>query len=815
MEQGKHYYAFISHSTKDEKIALWLCNKLDNYHIPATVQKEYGVPKNLKPNFTFQTNLAGNKLRKALGNELDDSQYLIVVCSPDAAHSNYVNDEVQHFIDTGRTDRIIPFIIEGTPEDCFPPALLSLKGEEELRGVNLKETEKHLGSKMAAVVNVVATMLGVRFDVLWDKYRRRRIRQIIIFTVFVLLIAFLGVLLYGFNRTKSTLYLDYIEGKYIPNEQTEWFDGLFELSEADAKKEIESYRFEYKRIPIGQPQFGRWQLTKVIHVNSSGYPSKIENQTSPFVRYPISEIKYQYIDNVYRPERIECFDENGVLQRIIHISGENLENVEYKDNRTNLGYNKQSMSQFYNPLFEHLGNKYCNITHLDINRDSLGYIQNVVFKSSNSKSDHPFVDSRGSCGMFFLRDSLGRIESVLYLTPSVIINSKMAGKYFENRAYKGKKLSEIFVGNYRFDKYGKYLGDVQWLYCTSFRYNDTTRCVRTFRYQDSTRFFDNEIIERIANGRIIKKDSYNYRFIDSNRYVRNCDYSKQFAYNKNGTIRCIYSLEPITGKEKLTQYSFNSKRLPIREIHKGLTDSHDNYVINYEYDDYNRIREASYCGLNNTIIYQIRYTYDKYGRISAESYYNDKGVLSDYCTFGTTTPTDDFEKHFLEWVSCVDNDTLWNCGIAYPVCEKYAKRTFQYDDYGNVDAIRYFRRNDSCIFMINENIQDNGLVRRSVVYAINLKNNPDKQYLIVCNSSFGDDVEFVFELLQGMPLDSMRPKETIVPDTKSEKNEKEEITKFDPAKVTPCEGKSGHWMGNSVIREDGRVIRSDYVYVNY
>lgn len=177
MEQGKHYYAFISHSTKDEKIALWLCNKLDNYHIPATVQKEYGAPKNLKPNFTFQTNLAGNKLRKALGNELDDSQYLIVVCSPDAAHSNYVNDEVQHFIDTGRTDRIIPFIIEGTPEDCFPPALLALKGEDELRGVNLKETEKHLGSKMAAVVNVIATMLGVRFDVLWDRHKRRMKRQ--------------------------------------------------------------------------------------------------------------------------------------------------------------------------------------------------------------------------------------------------------------------------------------------------------------------------------------------------------------------------------------------------------------------------------------------------------------------------------------------------------------------------------------------------------------------------------------------------------------------------------------------------------------
>ena len=66
MSEGKHYYAFISHSSENEKIALWLRDQLDNYHIPVAVQKQYGVPKNLCPNFTFQTDLAGNKLKEKM-----------------------------------------------------------------------------------------------------------------------------------------------------------------------------------------------------------------------------------------------------------------------------------------------------------------------------------------------------------------------------------------------------------------------------------------------------------------------------------------------------------------------------------------------------------------------------------------------------------------------------------------------------------------------------------------------------------------------------------------------------------------------------
>ena len=51
MSDQKHYYAFISHSSEDEKIAKWLCKQLEGYHIPTAIQKEYHAPKRLKPIF--------------------------------------------------------------------------------------------------------------------------------------------------------------------------------------------------------------------------------------------------------------------------------------------------------------------------------------------------------------------------------------------------------------------------------------------------------------------------------------------------------------------------------------------------------------------------------------------------------------------------------------------------------------------------------------------------------------------------------------------------------------------------------------------
>lgn len=179
MEQTKEYFAFISYKREDEKWAKWLQHKLEHYRLPVNVRKENpSLPQSIRPVFKDTSELAAGVLADEIHEALDNSKYLIVICSPRAAQSEWVGKEIQTFIDMGRSDKIIPFIIGGTPfsddpeDECFPSALLNLPKEQELLGVNINEMGRE-----AAVVKVVARMFGLKFDTLWQRYEREQKRK--------------------------------------------------------------------------------------------------------------------------------------------------------------------------------------------------------------------------------------------------------------------------------------------------------------------------------------------------------------------------------------------------------------------------------------------------------------------------------------------------------------------------------------------------------------------------------------------------------------------------------------------------------------
>lgn len=168
------YFAFISYKREDEKWAKWLQHKLESYSLPTAVRKTNPeLPKKIRPIFRDQSDLAGGNLKEEIEKGLEGSKFLIVICSPRAARSPWVSKEVEYFIQHGREEFIIPFIIGGVPnaiqseEECFPEGLRKLKGEKELLGININEMGRD-----AAAIKVIASMFGLRFDVLWQRFRR-------------------------------------------------------------------------------------------------------------------------------------------------------------------------------------------------------------------------------------------------------------------------------------------------------------------------------------------------------------------------------------------------------------------------------------------------------------------------------------------------------------------------------------------------------------------------------------------------------------------------------------------------------------------
>ena len=251
------YYAFISYSHADKKIAGKLQRRLEHYHLPSALLKSHpDLPKNLRPIFIDEANLIGKgTLKTALQENLDRSNYLILICSPSSARSPYVNDEVEYFINLGRADHIIPVIVDGEPhakdhsQECFPPAILAFSREHELLGIDLRVHGVRDG-----LLRVIATLLRLDLDEFISREARERRKRAMIFTPIAAALTVLAGMLLWHNIPHTSYYRNYTY-------QWEKPSGLFEVkSEAERKNMEYTYKFTTLR--------GRVQ--KIERVNSAG-----------------------------------------------------------------------------------------------------------------------------------------------------------------------------------------------------------------------------------------------------------------------------------------------------------------------------------------------------------------------------------------------------------------------------------------------------------------------------------------------------------------------------------------------------------------
>ena len=115
---------------------------------------------------------------------LTDSEALVVVCSPNAAQSTYVDAEILAFKRLGRGERIYAFIVDGEPNsgdanECFPPALryeLDTNGNLGAAPANPIAADARPGKdgKSLALLKLQAGLFGLPLDTLRQREARRR-----------------------------------------------------------------------------------------------------------------------------------------------------------------------------------------------------------------------------------------------------------------------------------------------------------------------------------------------------------------------------------------------------------------------------------------------------------------------------------------------------------------------------------------------------------------------------------------------------------------------------------------------------------------
>lgn len=155
------------------------------------------VPPRLYPIFRDRDELAGAaQLGPLIEQALEDSSHLIVLCSPQAVGSRWVNEEIRMFKAMGKADRVLCLVLSGDPmvedlngdkeNECIP---LAARREVDSDGmITATEHEPAAADLRAkadgeknAILKIIAGLLGVGLDDLKQRdslARQKRLARI-------------------------------------------------------------------------------------------------------------------------------------------------------------------------------------------------------------------------------------------------------------------------------------------------------------------------------------------------------------------------------------------------------------------------------------------------------------------------------------------------------------------------------------------------------------------------------------------------------------------------------------------------------------
>lgn len=637
MENSRYaYYAFISYNHRDSKQAKWIQEELENFKFPTTLKKDYGsrIPDSLRPIFRDATDLNAGVLEENLKRELLDSRFLIVVCSPESAQSEWVNKEVDFFIQNGREDQIIPLIVAGKPdaadekEQCFVPALRNLK--KEILGISIPE----LGTEKA-LVKVVAKMLSLKFDQLWQRHERqkrraRRIKRSLAFIMLLLLIGS-GIFAWDYNREKISYYADFVDKWGVPT-------GIIPLTEEQVAHRQGSYRFVSKQ----------GKTRRVEYVNSHGLilgPGKFGGGWHS--DYPIYDF--------YVPINMKIsYRESGSVANIAYFNERNIRvfDVRFSKEGQNFLMEIKPRKEEWEKIFGKLAES--KIRMYSIARDSSGFISRMMYRNAQG---YLVWDKKKSFGESYTRNSRGQILSTVHLDKSgqqmeddlkeeVVYDSLGYLQELSDTRKNAEKASR--VKRYSYDSWGNLISIRNYDDDGNPRYDEEGVFEEKFEYDDL--------------GNVIKAATF-----DANKGLI-CGKGSRIAY-------------------ALLDYNYNEKGLEIKESFYGIDGvavmTEEGWFANStEYDNKGRLIKINYWdkdgkpfGIEGTDVSEIRYEYDNDGNIISLSYFDANGNLTEKEGYATLHFEYD-DKGNPTKLSYFDAQNV-------PTSTQPAEIIFEYDEQGN------------------------------------------------------------------------------------------------------------------------------------
>lgn len=175
------YDAFISyrHLEPDSFVAENVHKLLESYTIPKNLRKTLGKKK-IGRVFRDREELPiTDSLNDQIIDALNQSEFLIVICSPRLEESKWCKREIETFVAKNGKGKVLLVLADGEPDTAFPKIIYDGSSEPlaaEARGNSNRERLRKLKVEK---LRILAQMLNVGFDDLKQRQKERRIKTIL------------------------------------------------------------------------------------------------------------------------------------------------------------------------------------------------------------------------------------------------------------------------------------------------------------------------------------------------------------------------------------------------------------------------------------------------------------------------------------------------------------------------------------------------------------------------------------------------------------------------------------------------------------
>ena len=375
------YDAFISyrHCDLDKFVAENLHKTLESYELPKNIKEKLNIEgRTIKRVFRDQDELPlSSNLEDPIVDALNNTKYLIVICSPRLKDSMWCKKEIETFKKIRGRKNIFCVLIEGEPDESFPKEVLVDDDGKTLveplaadvRGETKKEVLKKIRSEK---LRLIAPMYNLDYDDLKQRHKVQEQRKMIITSSIVACACLLFALYTSIMLIKINSQQKILKRHQAITLSEKSSKALKRDSRHDGIKYAYQALTNFDGVKMPYTSDAEYALSESLGVYNAGFSYKA-----------ISEIKTKgvidYIKNNKNGKLLAIYDES---EELTIWDSNKLEKLYTFNDVSGISFDKYSFTFMGNDLFAYINkNGNVNIVNIkdgkkvkEIKKDDLSFI---------------------------------------------------------------------------------------------------------------------------------------------------------------------------------------------------------------------------------------------------------------------------------------------------------------------------------------------------------------------------------------------------------------------------------------------------------